>query len=68
MIRLSADTAYTRAINARQLDRTLRDGSSLMWHQPCQCISMDIQKTRHKKLVIHVQSHESAVSLLESGE
>ena len=26
------------------------------------------KKTRYKKLVIHVESHASAVSLLESGE
>ena len=40
-----------------------------MWHQPCQrckyVTSVDIQKTRYKKLV---ESHASAVSLLESGE
>ena len=34
--------------------------------------SVDIKKqnkkTRNKKLVIHVESHASAVSLLESGE
>ena len=34
-----------------------RDGSSFMWHQPCQrckyTTSVDIQKTRHKKLVTH---------------
>ena len=30
--------------------------------------SVDIQKTRYKKLVTHVESHASAVSLLESGE
>ena len=29
---------------------------------------MDIQKTRYKKLVTRVESHASAVSLLESGE
>ena len=43
-----------------------------MWHQPCQrckyTASVDIQKTRYKKLVTHVESHASAVSLLESGE
>ena len=45
---------------------------SFMWHQPCQrCLyttSVDIQKTRYKNLVTHVQSHASSVSLLESGE
>ena len=30
--------------------------------------SVDIQKACYKKLVIHVESHASAVSLLESGE
>ena len=31
--------------------------------------SVDIHsKTRYKKLVIHVESHASTVSLLESGE
>ena len=43
-----------------------------MWHQPClRCkytTSVDIQKTRYKKLVTHIESHASAVSLLESGE
>ena len=29
---------------------------------------VDIQKTRYKKLFTHVESHASAVSLLESGE
>ena len=29
---------------------------------------VDIKKTRYKKLVTHVESHASAVSLLESGE
>ena len=42
---------------------------SLMWHQPCQrckyTTSVDIQKL---KLITHVESHASAVSLLESGE
>ena len=42
------------------------------WHQPCQrckyTTSVDIKKTRYKKLVIHVESHASAVSLFESGE
>ena len=49
-----------------------RNGSSFTWHQPRQCCKyatlVDIQKTRYKKLVIHVESHVSAVSLLESGE
>ena len=49
-----------------------RDGYSFMWHQSCwRCkytTSVEIQKTRYKKLVIHVESHASAVSLLESGE
>ena len=30
--------------------------------------SVDIQKTRYKKLFAHVESHSRAVSLLESGE
>ena len=44
------------------------------WHQPCQrckyTSSVDIppKKTRYKKLFTHVESHASAVSLLESGE
>ena len=52
-----------------------RDGSSFMWHQPCQpgwkytTSAVDIySKTRFKKLVTHVESHASAVSLPESGE
>ena len=51
--------------------RTRQDGGSFMWHQSCQhcqyTTSVDIQK-HYKKLVIHVESHASAVSLLESGE
>ena len=30
--------------------------------------SVDIKKTRYKKLFTHVESHARAVSLLESGE
>ena len=49
-----------------------RDGCSFMWHQPCQrckyTTSVDIQKTRYKKLVTHVESHTSAVSLLKRAE
>ena len=49
-----------------------QDGSSFKWHQPCQrcknTTSVDIQKTRYENLVTHVESHASAVSLLESGE
>ena len=30
--------------------------------------SVDIQKTRYKRLVTHVESHESAVSLLKRAE
>ena len=57
--------------------RTRRDGSSFTWHQPCQCCkyttSVDTQKQQQqnallKKLVTHVESHASAVSLLQSGE
>ena len=44
-----------------------------VWHQPCQrckyTTSVDIQKRAiKKKLFIHVESHASAVSLLNSGE
>ena len=49
-----------------------RDGCSFMWHQPCQrckyTTSVDIQKTRYKKLVTDVESHASAVSLLKRAE
>ena len=31
-------------------------------------ISVDIQKTRYKKLVTHVESHASAVSLLKRAD
>ena len=52
--------------------RTCRDGSSFLWHQPCQrckyTTSVAIQKTHYKKLFTHVESHASAVSLLESRE
>ena len=48
------------------------DGGSFMWHQPwkrCKYTTLvDIQERRYEKLVIHVQSQASAVSLLESGE
>ena len=49
-----------------------RDGSSFMWHQPHQSCkyttSVDIQKCAvvRKAIVTHVESHASAVSLLES--
>ena len=50
----------------------LRDGCSLMWNQPCQrckyTTSVDIEKTRYKKLVTHVESNASAVSLLKRAE
>ena len=43
-----------------------------MWYQPRQrCkyfTSVDIQKRANKKLFTHVESHASAMSLLESGE
>ena len=49
--------------------RMRQDGSSFMWHQPCQrckyTTSVDIQKNA---LFTHVESHASAVSLLNSGE
>ena len=56
--------------------RTHRDGSSFMWHQPCQrckyTTSVDIKtkqkNTRYKKLFTRVESQASAMSLLESGE
>ena len=51
--------------------RMHRDGSRFLWHQPCQrckyTTSVDIQN-RAIKLVTHVVSHASAMSLLESGE
>ena len=52
--------------------RTRRDGSSFLWHQPYQrckyTTSVNIQKTRYKKIFTHVESHTSTVSLLGSGE
>ena len=49
-----------------------QDDSSFMWHQSCQhckyTTSVDVKKMRDKKLVTHVESHVSTVSLLESGE
>ena len=51
-----------------------QDGSSFMWHQPCQCCKyttlVDISSKMHYKLklVTHIESHASAASLLESGE
>ena len=50
-----------------------RDGSSFMWHKPCQGCKVvyhfdGYSKTRYKKLVTNVESHTSAVSLLENGE
>ena len=47
------------------------DGSSFVWHQPCQrckyTTSVDIQNRAIKKLFTHVESYASAVNLLESG-
>ena len=60
--------------------RTRRDGSSFMWHQPCQRCKYttsraDIKKQnktknakKEEELFIHVESIASAVSLLDSGE
>ena len=52
--------------------RMHRDGSSFMWHQPCQrckyTTSVDIQKCAIRKLFTHAESHVSTVSLLKSGE
>ena len=52
--------------------RTQRDGSSFMWHQPCQRCNVHhfggYSKTLCKKLVTHAESHANAMSLLESGE
>ena len=53
--------------------RTRQDGSSFMWHQPCQRCKyttlVDIQKRTIKSYTVtHVESHVSTVSLLESGE
>ena len=50
-----------------------QDGCSFMWHQPCQrckyTTSVDIQKTRYKKLVTHVETTcERSESAQESGE
>ena len=42
-----------------------------MWHQPRQRFVLHFggySKTRYKKLDTHVESHASAVGLLESGE
>ena len=50
------------------------DGSSFMWHQPCQrckyTTSVDIQKRAIEKLVtnVDIELHANAVRLLESGE
>ena len=53
--------------------RTRRDGSSFLWHQPCQrckyTTSVDIQLKRAiKNLFTRVESYASAMSLLESRE
>ena len=49
-----------------------QDGSSFMWHQPCQrCkypTSVDTEKRRYKELVNHVPLHANAVNLLERAE
>ena len=51
-----------------------RDGSSFMWHQPYQCCKyttlVDIQQQQKSavKLVIHVETHARAVSLLKRAE
>ena len=45
---------------------------SFMWHQSCwRCkytTSVEIQKTRYKKLVIHVEPHATAISLFKRVE
>ena len=50
--------------------RARRNGSSFMWHQPCQRCKYfgGYSKTRYKKLFTYAESHASAVSLLESAE
>ena len=52
--------------------RMCQDSSSFMWSQPCQRCKyttlVDIQKRAIKKLVTHVESHASAVSLFKSRE
>ena len=74
MYHVSAQGVDERMINVHYYyqQNLRRDGSSFMWLQPCQCCkyttSVDIQKTRYKKLFTHVESYASAVSLLESGE
>ena len=49
-----------------------RDGSSFMWHQPCQRYKyttlVDIQKTSYKKLVTHVEPLAGTVNLLKRVE
>ena len=50
--------------------RTRRHGSGFTWHQPCQRCKYvhhlgGYSKPRYKKLFTHVESHASAVSLLE---
>ena len=50
-------------------ERAEMAGSSFMWHQLCQRCKYTTGgylKTRYKTLVTHVESHTSAVSLLES--
>ena len=54
--------------------RTHWDGSSFMWHQPCQCcryttlVDLLYFLKCYKKLFTHAESHVSAASLLQSGE
>ena len=52
--------------------RTRRDGSSFMWHKLSGLYVLHhfdgYLETRYKKLVANVESHTSAVSLLENGE
>ena len=51
-------------------NRTPQDSNSFMWHQPCRHLSTPLQwilkKAPYKKLVTHVESHVSAMSLLKN--
>ena len=64
----------TRSMVVWRTQDLRRDGSSFMWHQPCQCCKYTtaVDKKKKKKaaikLVTHVEPHASAVSLLKRAK
>ena len=64
---LNVHRSITDVFNAQSTTAVISGRLYLVICQRC-TTSVDIQNTRYKKLFTHVESHASAVSLLESGE